>query len=139
MSTVYPALGTTLSVAKVVGTYTVIGGIESIDGPSASVGKADTTNLASATKTSRPTLADGGEVSCDLQFDPSDANQKYLRGLLAAPAIVSWQISYPTLPTPTLDTFEGYLTEFKPKAGGAEENLNASVTIVVNGLPVTTP
>lgn len=136
---VYPALGTILSVDKLgTGvTFTTIDQVLSIDGPSNEVGSAETTHLLSARKTYRPTLPDGGELSFELEYDPSDtAGHAYLRGLADAPAILTWRVSYPTSPV-IHDTFEGFLTKFGTSAGGPEENLTASATIKVTGAVVT--
>lgn len=135
----YLAQGTTLSVDKTGGgTYTTLADIVSFDGPSNSVGKVETTNLSSPRKTYRPGLPDGGDLSFDLQFDPADTTHTYLRSLADTPAVLTWQVSYPTLPKATLDTFEGFLTEFKPGGGGAEELITASVTIAITGAITTT-
>lgn len=140
MATVIPALGTTLAVDKAGDglEYTPITQIVSVEGASNEVGSIETTHLGSTRKTYRPGLPDGGEVSFEVEYDPADTEHKFLRGLADEPEILSWQISYPTLPKATLDTFDGFLTAFTPGAGGAEENLTASVTIKVTGPVVTT-
>lgn len=138
---VIPALGTTISVAKTGGetpTYTEISQVLSIEGASNEVGSVETTHLKSTRKTYRPGLPDGGEVSFEIEYDPADAEHVWLRSLADAPAVKSWRISYPTQPKATLDTFDGFLTAFGPSAGGAEENLSASITIKVTGPVVTT-
>lgn len=138
---VIPALGTTIAVDKLGGetpTYSVISQVLSIEGASNEVGSIETTHLQSARKTYRPGLPDGGEVSFEVEYDPSDPDHKFLRGLADEPEILSWQVSYPTEPKATLDTFDGFLTGFTPSAGGAEENLTASITIKVTGPVVTT-
>lgn len=136
---VYPALGTTIAVDTTGGstTYTTIGQVLSIEGPSNEVGSVETTNLSSTRKTYRPTLPDGGELTFELEYDPSDtAGHKFLRGLADAPQVLSWQVGYPLSPV-VKDTFQGFLTKFAPSAGGPEENLTASVTIKVTGAVVT--
>ncbi|WP_165068272.1 phage tail tube protein [Paludisphaera rhizosphaerae] len=134
---IYIGQGTTLSVAKVAGTYTALGQITSIDGPSSSVGSIETTNLSSTRKTYRPGIPDGGEISATIQMDPADANQVYLAGLADAPVVKSWQVSFPTTPA-TLFTVDGFLTDFSPSAGGVEDVTEVSVTIKCTGAVVIT-
>jgi len=141
MATVIPALGTTIAVDQIGGetpTHTPISQVLSIEGAGNEVGSIETTHLKSTRKTYRPGLPDGGEVSLEIEYDPADADHKFLRGLADDPEILSWQISYPTEPKATLDTFDGFLTAFTPSAGGPEENLTASITIKVTGPVVTT-
>lgn len=136
---VYPALGTALSVDKAgTGTtYTPIGQVMSIDGPSNEIGSSETTHLGSTRKTFRPTLPAGGEVTFELEYDPSDtAGHAFLRGLADSPQVLSWRVSYPLTPVIN-DTFEGFLTKFSTSAGGPEDNLMASATIKVTGAVVT--
>jgi hypothetical protein len=136
---IYIANGTTIGVDKTgSGTYVTLANVESFDGPSNTVGSVETTNLSSGRKTYRPGLPDSGEISFDIQFDPADADHTYLRGLLDSPAVKSWQLSYPTLPKATLDTFDGFLTEFHPSGDDAEGILTASITIKLTGAIVTT-
>lgn len=135
----YLAQGTKLSVDKTGGgTYTDLADIVSFDGPSNTVGKIKTTNLSSARHTYLPGLPDGGDLSFDLNFDAADATHTYLRSLADTLAVLTWQVSYPTLPKATLDTFSGFLTEFKPSGGGADELITASVTIAITGAITTT-
>lgn len=136
----YLAQNTTLGVDKLgtATTWVVISNAESFDGPSNTVGSVEKTKLASATKEYRPGLPDPGTLSFDLQYDPADAEAVYLRGLLSAPAIKSWRLTYPTLPKATYDTFDGFLTAFTPSGGAADEIIMASVEIKLTGLIVTT-
>lgn len=138
MPTVWPALGTTLKVDKTGGTNptTTVGQIVSIDGPSAEVGQVETTNLSSAQKTYRPTLPDGGDVSFEVEYDPTDTGGSgahgFLKTISQTPAVYTWQVSYPTTP-PTTDTFLAFLTKLGRSAGGAEENLAGAVTLKITG------
>ena len=139
--TVWPALGTTLKVDKTGGTSptTVVGQIMSIDGPSSEVGSVETTNLASTFRQWRYTIADGGELNMEIEYDPTDTgttgSHGFLKSLLATPQMLTWQVCYPTTP-PATDTFLGFMTKLGRSAGGPEENLLSSFTIKING-PVT--
>jgi len=141
---IWPALGTTLGVDKTGGgTYTLIGQILSIDGPSSEVGQVETTHLLSTWKNYRATLPDGGEVAFEVEFDPTDTGtgtgaggHGYLKQLAATggvPATKNWQITYPTTP-PTTENFAGFLTKFGRSAAGPEDVLKASASIKVDGV-----
>lgn len=134
--TVWPALGTTIAVDKTGGSssYTTIGQVLSID-LEPEVGSVETTNLSSTTKTYRPTLPDGGEVSLELEYDPTDTagTHGFLKTISGTPAIYSWTITYPTTPSKT-DVFSAFLTKGPGRsAGGPEENLTGAVTLKITG------
>jgi hypothetical protein len=131
---VQPAAGTTLACDFATPlTYVVIGNILNITGPSAEVGSVETTVLTSTRKTYRYTIVDPGELTFELDFDPTDTtSHTLLAGLQDAPAIHSWQISYATTPAKKA-TVSGFLTKFEPNAAGVEENLTASVTVKLSG------
>jgi hypothetical protein len=136
--TVWPALGTTLKVDKTGGTSptTQVGQILSIDGPSSEVGSVETTNLSSTWKQYRPTLPDGGEVSMEIEYDPTDtgtgSSHGFLKTIAGTPAKYTWVVTYPTTPACT-DTFVAFLTKLGRSAGGAEENLTSSFTLKIDG------
>lgn len=136
--TVWPALGTTLKVDKTGGTNptTTVGQVLSLD-LEPEVGSVETTNLASTAKTYRPTLPDGGEVSLEIEYDPTDTgvsgSHGWLKSIQQTPAVFTWQIAYPTTPVAT-DTFLGFLTKGPGRnAGGPEENLTGALTLKVTG------
>ncbi len=133
--TVQPAAGTTLGCDFVTpNTYVLIGNITSISGPESEVGSVETTILTSQRKTYRYTIVDPGELSFEIDFDPTEATtHQKLAALQDTPAIHSWQISYATLPTAKTATVSGFLTKFAPDAGGVEENLTAAITIKLTG------
>jgi hypothetical protein len=136
---VQPALGTTLGCDFTTpSTYVLIGNITSISGPESEVGSVETTVLTSTRKTYRYTIVDPGELSFELDFDPTDTtSHTLLAGLQDTPAMHSWQVTYPTTPAKKA-TFSGFLTKFAPDAGGVEENLTAACTIKVTGAIVWT-
>jgi hypothetical protein len=139
--TVWPALGTALLVDKTGATNptTNVGQILSID-LEPEVGQAETTNLSSSQKTYRPTLPDGGEVSLEVEYDPTDTgagnSHAFLKSIQQTPAVYTWKITYPTTP-PTSDVFLAFLTKGPGRnAGGPEENLTGAITLKVTG-PIT--
>lgn len=130
----YIAAGTTLAVKKSgANAFTTLGQLSSLDGPSNSVGSVQVTNLDSTRQEYIPGLPDGGDISGTLQFDAADPNHAYLAGLADAPEILEWQVKIPTKPNATMFTCDGFLTEFGVSAGGAEEVVEASITIKVTG------
>jgi hypothetical protein len=139
--TVWPALGTALAVDKTGGSssYTTVGQILSLD-LEPEVGQAETTHLGSTSKTYRPTLPDGGEVSLEVELDLTDTGaggtHGFLKTISQTPAIYYWKITYPTTPV-TTDVFQAFLTKGPGRsAGGPEENLTAAITLKVTG-PIT--
>ena len=136
---VQPAAGTTLGFDPVTPlTYVLIGNILNISGPESEVGSVETTILTSLRKTYRYTIVDPGELSFEIDFDPTEATtHQKLAALQDMPAIHSWQITYATTP-PKIATVSGFLTKFAPDAGGVEENLTAAITIKLTGAIVWT-
>jgi hypothetical protein len=136
--TVQPAAGTTLGADFVTPlTYVLIGNI-TISGPESEVGSVETTILTSTRKTYRYTIVDPGELSFEIDFDPTETTtHTKLAALQDQPAIHSWQIIIPCMLagvlTPKTATVSGFLTKFAPNAGGVEENLTAAVTIKLTG------
>ena len=131
---VQPAAGTTIACDFTTPlTYVLIGNVLNITGPESDIGSIETTVLASTRKTYRPGLPDPGELSFDIDFDPTDTTtHTLLAGLQDAPVIHSWQITYATTP-PKKATVSGFLTKFAPNAGGVDENLTASITVRLLG------
>jgi Lambda phage tail tube protein, TTP len=114
-------------------TYTSVGRVDSFDGPSFQVASIETTALQDTAKTYRPGIPDSGEMSFQLQFDPTDAAQIAIKSLVENPAVRSFQISFPTDPA-TLFTFDGFPTAFKITGGGPEEVITADCTIKITGV-----
>jgi len=131
---VQPAAGTTLACDFTTPlTYVTIGNITSISGPESEVGSVETTVLTSTRKTYRYTIVDPGELSFELDFDPTDtSSHTLLAGLQDVPALHSWQITFATTPAKKA-TVSGFLTKFAPNAGGVEENLTAAITVKLTG------
>lgn len=82
-------------------------------------------------------LKDGGEVSLDLNFDPTNATHNAAAGILADFAndtdISEWIITWPDIAATTW-TFDGIVTGFEPSAP-FDDKLSATVTIKVSGQP----
>lgn len=83
-------------------------------------------------------LADGGEVSFDLVFDPANATHNEttggLKAIMDSKAVKNFKVEFPLSPVKTW-AFAGFLTSFEIEAS-MEEALSGSVTIKVTSKPV---
>ncbi len=118
--------------------YTTVAQVVSFSGPTFQVASIETTNLSDTSKKYRPGISDSGEMKFELNFDPADAGHTALKGLIEAPAVASWQISFPTPTHATLFTFDGFPTGMEIGGGGPEEKITASLTIKITGTVVVT-
>lgn len=114
-------------------TPTLIAGVRDISGPSMALSTVDATahDSTDGFREFVPGLADGGEVSFELVFDPKAADHEYLHDALAGRTEESFQLIF----TDTGDTeyhFDGYVTAFEPGAP-VEGFISANVTIKVTG------
>lgn len=134
MAKKYLSKGTTL--AWMTGTptpvFTTIAQRVSLEGPSAELAFAKTTDLDSTFVEKRPTIPDLGTMGGTLYFDPDDVNQAALRAQVTAPPAVAQQFKlvYPTGDT-TLpcDVFNGYVKSFTPTNIEREGYLQAKFEI----------
>lgn len=127
-----PAKGTLLK-ATISSVLTTVAQRLSLDGPSMEVGQAETTDLDSgAWKTYRPTIADGGEVSGTLLYDPADTTHAFLFTQIGAPTVIVWNIVFADA-APTTFSFSGFLTKLAPTGIEVEANLEAEFAIKVTG------
>jgi hypothetical protein len=145
----WPAQGSTIGIDEAYppgGTYTLIGEVLSLGKVGGGeVGERDTTVLVSTVKTNAPTIPDNGEVSISLNFDPTDAVHKFLRGLKDTPPSTpgsqfnNFQVTFNDpagSPTPTHDkaTFAAWVKTFDGvNAEDTDSNLTADVTLRVTG------
>lgn len=133
----WPALGTTLSYSTDAGvTYIPLGEVLSIShGGGGEVGERDTSNLASTAKTYAPTIPDNGEVSFELNWDPTDTGHIQLQSWKNTPATTSpmWKVVWATTGTHN-NVFTAFVKNLDgPNAGGTDENLTMTVTLRVSG------
>jgi hypothetical protein len=137
-----PAQGTTLAYSTNSGsTYTSVGEVINIGGAGGGeVGERDTTILVSTTHTNAPTIPDNGEVTFDLNWDPTDAAHQQIRAWKDSPPPVAsiplWKVTYNTSASNT-SVFLGWVKSLDGVgAEGIDDNLVMSVTLRVTG-PVT--
>jgi len=137
MSTV----GTTLSVAG-----TNVAEVFNVSGPSFSQTAVDTTHHTSTSRfrTFVPGFSDGGEVSFDIRYIPTDATHDEtantgLVGLFGATSTTTFVLTFPDNGATSNSnfSFDGIVTDLTPTAD-LDTSLDASVTIKVSGKPTFT-
>jgi hypothetical protein len=141
-TTAWPALGTALAYSTDAGsTWLTVGQVISIShGGGGEVGKRDTTVLASSAKTYAPTIPDNGEVSFELNWDPTDTQHKQLATWKNAPTttLPLWKITWTA--TTSTSTFNAFVSNLDgPNAGGVDENVTMTVTLQVSGTITNSP
>lgn len=115
--------------------YTEVAGVVNFDGPSREVKTRETTNMDSLACTFAAAIADHGEVSGQIQYDPKCDSHAILETSIATPPVApeQWQILFTDTSTAT---FVGILTKFAPTGIKREDNLLADFAIKVSGLVV---
>lgn len=143
MSSAFKAQGTQLAYYQYVTTTTVdqtVAEVLSLSGPTTSRDFIDVTNMDSTGGFREVILGlgDGGEVTFDINFLPTDSSHDGSTGLvklLDDAERRKWDLAFPdNSTTPTTWTFWGYVNGFEPSAG-IDEQMKASVTIKVDGKP----
>lgn len=76
-------------------------------------------------------LIDGGEVSCEILYDPDDHNT--LLADFEDDQPINWQVEFPTSPVKK-QSFAALLTGFAP-AAPMDAALTATITLKVSGKP----
>lgn len=83
------------------------------------------------------TLRDGGEISFDINFNPTGSTHSYSTGLLSQFAtsntVATWDLIFPNTAATTW-TFPGIMTGFEPKFD-TDKIIGASISIKVSGKP----
>lgn len=83
-------------------------------------------------------LSDGGEVSFDVVFDPSNSTHNEttggLKAIMDAKTVKNWKVEFPMSPVKTW-AFSGLMTSFELEAP-LDDALAGSVSIKVTGKPV---
>ena len=134
------AYGTALTMQRLqTGTYVALTNLNDITGPEVSVEPIDVTTHDSADGfgESIPGLADGGEVSFEMQFDPSSVAHETLYADVAARQMHNWRLQLPGFASTTAGgyvQFAGFLTKVGmglPVKG----SITAPISIKVSGKP----
>lgn len=113
--------------------FTAVAEIVNLSGPSESMDTIEATHMQSpgARREFIASLLDSGEVSGDMNFLPSDANQSGFRSDLNNRVRRRWQMVF-TDESSTTYEFDGFVTASEPSAQ-VDDKLSASFTIKVTG------
>lgn len=113
--------------------FTTVAEVTNISGPDESLELIDATHMESpgSRREFIPSLLDSGEITLDLNFLPSDANQNGLREDLNNRVRRNFQIVW-TDDEETTYSFAGYVTSHS-KTAQIDDKLSASVTIKITG------
>ena len=137
------AFGTLLKIGDGGGSevFTTIAEVSNISGPSLSLEMIEVTNHSSTAgwKERIGGLLDGGEVSFDVNFIPTNATQSYSAGLvkdMVGRTKRNFKIVFPDGSTTTW-TFAAFVSKFQPKAP-VNGQLSASVSLMITGQPTLT-
>jgi hypothetical protein len=129
--------GTTLGRRTALGppvVYTTVPQVKEITPPALEMGTAEATHLTSSAREHVATIADPGEVSFTLQWDPDNAQHAALWTSFQAKTLENWRITM-TDTTPTTITFDGIIKNFGIDTLDVEALAAIPVTIQVSGLP----
>ena len=133
---------TTLAVsATQAGTYTALGAeVTSIGLPGAEQSEVPTWGLGSALKTTRPgQIPDFGTVQIKLFADPNFSGHAALRTAASNGATLWFKITYADgMTTHATDVFSAWVKSFKPTAIEGEKNVEWTIDLRINSIPVFT-
>lgn len=115
--------------------FTTVGEVTSFSGPSAEQNEIDVTNFDSAGREYiGDGLADGGQVTFDMNFVGSDAQQQALRAAVESGVTKNMKVILnDNLSTPTTFSFAAVIKKFDGPKGGIGEAYKASITTRVSG------
>jgi hypothetical protein len=139
MSNSISAHGTLLQIGdgEVTEAFTTIAEVKAISGPNITQVIKEVTNHSSAGWVERlPILVDGGDVSFEINFIPSDGTHSYAAGLLGdsiARTKRNFKLIFPDGGSTTW-AFAAYVSEFSP-AAPSDDVLTASVTLTIAEAP----
>jgi len=111
--------------------FALIGNCTGFTGPGGSANVIDITNLNSAAKEKLMGLADEGQFTLDLNYDPDNSSHIALRNARKSRTRCEFQITL-TDTTNTVLTFFGYVLGFA-LTGAVDQQIKASVTIEIDG------
>lgn len=120
------------------GSLVAIGGVRDISGPSLTVGTTDATTHGDDWALKVTDVADGNDLTFDINYGPTATAHQYLFDSLEARRLEKFVLSFPDLGTKTVWTFLGFVTGLSPSLA-VRGNITASVTITVTDNVVDTP
>lgn len=114
--------------------FTTIGEVTNIKGPSEKAPQLDATSFDSTSMEFIAGLADGGEVTFDVNFVASDAQQQGLRTDLRAGTVRNFKlIVNDHATTPTTITFAAIVTAAPEISGSVNQVIKSSCSLKVSG------
>ncbi len=119
--------------------YTLIAELTTWSGPNETAKQVDVTSLDSTHKEYIGGLVDGGEVSFDMQFVGSDAQQQGLRADMVARTKRDFKLTLndQISSTPTIIVFTAVVVSFGMK-GSVDNSVMASCALKMTGAPTIT-
>ncbi|SRR6266516_4456437 len=138
-----PAAGTLFKYDAGGGSYTTVAECQDISGPDLGADTTEMTNHDSPTagagflpwKEFVGGLAEGGEVTLDLNFLTGNATHSAILNKLGSKTKTSYRIVFPAGGAGATWTFDAFVTKFSPKAP-IGDRLSAAVSFRVTGIPV---
>jgi hypothetical protein len=112
-------------------TFTTIAEVKEATGPNETAAELEVTNFDSTAKEFVTDLSDGGEVSFDMNFIGSDAQQQGLLSDLRTGVSRNFKLIFNDhATTPTTAAFTGRVKSFEPKSpGGGVYSLSCSIKV----------
>lgn len=116
--------------------FTTIGEVTNIKGPGEKASQLDATSFDSTAMEYIAGLSDSGELTFDVNFVGSDAQQQGLRTDMRAGTLRNFKlILNDHATTPTTVTFAAIVTSAPEIAGSVNQVIKASCSLKVSGLP----
>lgn len=116
-------------------TFTLIPNVVSFNGPGGTAQVIDVTNLASVAKEKRAGLADEGQLSLTLHYNPDDTVHQAIRTARSNRTQKQFRIEFTDDSPTTKWTFFGYVLGFSV-SGSVDSAIESQVTIEIDG-PIT--
>ncbi len=127
-------VGTTLEIETAVpGTFEPLGRVKNISGPNLNVNIIEKSTLDDEFVRKSAGRIDGGEVTFDLEHDPTETGHKGIVAKIKGRKVHNFKIALPAPWTGTTFTFSGIISGFQPSID--DQEIAASVTIAVTGEP----
>jgi hypothetical protein len=127
-----PGKGWDLQIAASGSTATV-GGVKSVSGPGGKMGTRDVTHLLSTMKEYAPTIGDGGQMTADVMYNPSDAQHVILQGLLSSHPSTGIAVKFIGPTTTKFFSFNAIMTAMDISGHDVEGTVMAKFGFQVNG------
>jgi hypothetical protein len=129
--TVSGPVATVAAASKTITGAANIGEVKSFNGPGGQASEIDVTTLESTAKEFLMGLQDEGEISLEVNFDPSDVGQTFCRNARTNQTRNAYRITLPNTPATRLD-FLAFCKGFS-LSGGVDDVWKASLTLRVTG------